>query len=314
MLNLYHDLTALLYQLGILVLTLAVGAAILGLAWWLGRQESFAAALVKVAGRLRFSSGRLSRRRAALLQEPFPPEWLEYLQRNVRIYSRLTPAEQQKLRDDLRILVAEKEWEGCAGQEITDEVKVTIAALAAVLLLGREHDYYAHVTSILVYPSSFLISAEDHGGHDGVIEEDEEMLGQAWYRGPVILAWDDVLAGGRGERPGQNLVYHEFAHQLDFAGDWGRASGRRMSWATWQKVMTREYQRLVRAARDGRPTLLDHYGAKNPAEFFAVATECFFEQPAVMKEQQPKLYRVLQDFYGQDPAERMSEQPPRSGE
>jgi Mlc titration factor MtfA (ptsG expression regulator) len=132
-------------------------------------------------------------------------------------------------------------------------------------------------------------------------------LGQAWYRGPVILAWDEVLADGRGTRPGHNVVYHEFAHQLDYAGEWkaGKRPGDgRERWKRWQEVMAEEYGRLVRESEEGRPGVLDGYGATNPREFFAVATEAFFGLPGRLKERHPRLYEVLGDYYGQDPSER----------
>jgi len=244
-------------------------------------------------------------RRARLLRQPFPQSWLEYLQRNLAVYHQLTPAEQARLRDDLLILVAEKSWEGCGGLQITDEMQVTIAAQACVLLLGMEHDYYGAVPTIVVYPSGFLIPEEDMGA-DGVIRG-VHALGQAWYRGPVVLAWDDALGGGHGLRQGHNVVYHEFAHQLDFQGDWAGhkpARTRREHLRAWQQVMTQEYEQLVQAAQQGTPALLDYYGATNPREFFAVATACFFTQPLAMQSQHPRLYDVLREYYNQDPAAR----------
>jgi len=141
------------------------------------------------------------RRRAKLLFQPFPEEWVGYLERNVPLYSRLNERERAILRDDLRILVAEKHWEGCGGLAMTDEIKVTIAAQAAILLLGISHDYFARVMSILVYPTGFR-SPEGWMRPDGVVDLTVGALGQAWYDGPVILAWDSVLDGGRDPRDG----------------------------------------------------------------------------------------------------------------
>jgi Mlc titration factor MtfA (ptsG expression regulator) len=250
-----------------------------------------------------------SRRRAKLLAEPMPPEWLGYLERNVPLHSRLTEAEQARLRDILRVLVAEKQWEGCGGLTMTDEVKVTVAAHAALLLLGIDHDYFARVMSILVYPSGFR-SPEGWTRADGVVDLSAGALGEAWYDGPIVLAWDSVLAGGRDPRDGRNVVLHEFAHQLDYLD--GVADGtpplrRGGDYRRWQEVMTREYERLKAESERGEPKVLDSYGATNHAEFFAVATEAFFEKSRQMYARHPELYAVLSEYYGQDPAGRRAD-------
>jgi Mlc titration factor MtfA (ptsG expression regulator) len=246
------------------------------------------------------------RRRAKLLATPFQEEWLGYLERNVPLYAQLSEVERARLRDDLRILVAEKHWEGCGGLTMTDEVKVTVAAQAALLLLGIRHDYFARVMSILVYPSGFR-SPEGWMGPGGVIDTSVGALGQAWYDGPVVLAWDEVVAGGRDPTDGRNVVLHEFAHQLDYLD--GLADGtpplrHRGDYARWQEVMTREFNRLKAESRDGTPKVLDSYGATDEAEFFAVATEAFFEKPRQMYATHPELYEILSEYYGQDPAKR----------
>jgi Mlc titration factor MtfA (ptsG expression regulator) len=246
------------------------------------------------------------RRRAKLLATPFPEEWYGYLERNVPLYAQLNEHERAVVRDDLRILVAEKNWEGCGGLQMTDEVKVTIAAHAALLLLGIDHDSFARVMSILVYPSGFR-SPEGWRRSDGTIDLTAGRLGEAWYDGPIVLAWDAVLAGARDAHDGRNVVLHEFAHQLDYLDGVIdgtpplRSSG---DYKTWQEVMTREYEQLRAAAESGRPTLLDTYGAESHAEFFAVATEAFFERGLQMYARHPELYAVLSAYYGQDPAAR----------
>jgi Mlc titration factor MtfA (ptsG expression regulator) len=248
------------------------------------------------------------RRRAALLKTPFPDEWRRILERNVAFYQTLDDAERRKLCDDLRVLIAETSFEGCAGLEITDEMKVTIAAQAALLLLGFPDGSFDRVTTILVYPSGFR-SREGWTRPDGVVELDHVgNLGEAWRQGPVILAWDAVLAGGRNGYDGRNVVLHEFAHRLDFLDGFadgmpplvGSDRERR-----WQEVMEEEYDRLVAEAQYGAPPVLDAYGATDRAEFFAVATESFFETPAAVQRRHPKLYEILRDFYRQDPAGRL---------
>lgn len=240
--------------------------------------------------------------RRALLEQPFPAEWEPHLQR-LPFFHRLDERGQQRIRDDLRVLVDEKNWEGCGGLEMTDEIRVTIAAQASLLLLNIEHDYYRDAESILVYPSAYKTSPSRDAA--GVVREGQANLGEAWRRGPVVLSWDATLHGALDPKDGHNLVLHEFAHKLDMLD--GAADGTpplddNDQVAQWVKTMTREYAALRKDAEDGRASVLDTYGATNPAEFFAVATECFFEKSRQLKQRHPRLYECLQDYYQQDPA------------
>jgi Mlc titration factor MtfA (ptsG expression regulator) len=248
------------------------------------------------------------RRRRRLLAAPFPTGWLTHLNQNVGHYALLTDAEQTRLRHDLRIFVAEKTWEGCGGLIMTEEIQVTIAAQACLLLLAIEHDYFDRVLSILVYPSAYR-SPRYQLGADGLMHEDTGRVGEAWYRGPVVLSWDEVRRDGLRFRDGRNVVLHEFAHQLDFLDGWADGTPPlkgRAQYQTWHEVMTAEYEGLVRASELGRATLLDQYGTESPSEFFAVATECFFEKPVALRRRHPALYEVLRDYYGQDTAARFT--------
>src|SRR5262245_18042092 len=188
-----------------------------------------------------------NRRRRKIVAEPFPPACLKYLEVNISAYAKLSEAEQTKLRDKLRILIAEKNWEGCGGRQITDEIKVTIAARACLLVLGYDDFYFDKVRSILVYPHGYVAPDEAMGALGIVDHQGEARLGEAHYRGPVVLSWSDALAGGRTHRDGKNLVYHEFAHQLDMLD--GIADGTPPmpdgKLTRWRDVMTREYQRLI---------------------------------------------------------------------
>jgi Mlc titration factor MtfA (ptsG expression regulator) len=246
------------------------------------------------------------RRRAKILARSFPLDWLEYLRKNVAHYQFLSREEQTRLRDDLRIFIAEKHWEGCAGLKITDEIKVTIAAQACLLVLGMKHNYYDRVLSILVYPSGYRAQSRDDS-QDAIYDQTSARLGEAHYRGPVILSWEDVLKNGRQPARGHNLVIHEFAHQIDFLD--GIVDGTPpLKDATqakrWHDVMTEEYQRLIRESEIGKATLLDQYGTTNEAEFFAIATECFFNQPTALAQSHPRLYDLLREYFQQDPAAR----------
>ncbi|MCA8966126.1 MAG: zinc-dependent peptidase [Planctomycetes bacterium] len=244
------------------------------------------------------------RARRELLAQPFPPAWLPILD-GLPFYRSLDERGQQRIRDDLRVLIAEKEWEGCGGLVLTDEILVTIAAQASLLLLAIEHEYFADVRSILVYPSAYRTMPQQDAA--GVVRPGQANLGEAWQRGPVILSWDAAKGGAVDPRDGHNLVLHEFAHKLDMLD--GLADGTpplqgREELREWVATMTAEFAALRAAAAGGHKVVLDHYGATNPAEFFAVATECFFEKSRQLRQRHPRLYAVLQDYYRQDPAER----------
>ena len=249
------------------------------------------------------------RRRKRLLAAPFPKEWREHLEVNVALYHQLSQPEQLRLQDDLRVFVDEKNWEGCGGLVVSDEMKVTIASQACLLLLGLEHDYFARVMSILIYPSTFQIRKTAENSHRIVVGGAEPRLGEAWYRGPVILAWDAVLDGSRNPHANSNLVLHEFAHQLDFLD--GILNGtpplrNREQYRKWQATMTREYERLQKSAESGADSFLDPYGATDPCEFFAVITEAFFTQPSNLKSLHADVYHLLTEYFRQDPAGRVN--------
>jgi MtfA peptidase len=246
------------------------------------------------------------RRRKKILAQPFPEEWEPILQRNVRHYGWLDEADRAKLRRAVQIFVAETYWEGCGGLTITTEMQVTIAGHACLLVLGFEDDYFDRLQTVLVYPDAYIARQEEINSA-GVVSVDLcPRLGETWSRGPVILAWDSVQAAGTAQDRG-NVVLHEFAHFLDVQDEGFDGTPPLRSpeqYRVWNEVMSAEYEQLVRQSERGRATLLDDYGAQNEAEFFAVATECFFEQPAAMQRLHPHLYQLLADFYRQDPAGR----------
>lgn len=243
------------------------------------------------------------RRRRRILAEPFPQDWHQYLLRNVPYYRLLPEPDRARLCDALRIFVAEKKWVGCGGLEMSDEVRVTIAGIASLLVLGTSDFYFDVVKSVLVYPETY--SHLEQQQPDGVVRQDVPVSGEAWHRGPVVLAWNDVLRDLRHPRNGRNVVLHEFAHQLDgLDGEMGGMPPMpdRQLAERWKDVFGREYAQLVESVRHGVLTLLDPYGATSRAEFFAVATEFFFDLPRPLHREHPELYDLLKAFYGQDPA------------
>ncbi|MBM4070659.1 MAG: zinc-dependent peptidase [Planctomycetes bacterium] len=252
-----------------------------------------------------FFSWLKKRRRRRILAEPVPPAWPAILQEHFDAHVALTPSQRSRLVDDLRVFIAEKEWEGCGGLELTDDMRVTIAAHACRMILGLDINYFSLVQTILVYPAGYHAREEVPMGGGVVMQRDSDRLGEAHRRGPVVLSWDDVLEAARNPGRGENLVYHEFAHKLDMLN--GEADGippidDGKLIERWLKVLPAELDSLRRASAAGRETLLDPYGAENEAEFFAVASECFFDLPQDLRARHPRLYAILGEFYRQDPA------------
>jgi len=250
------------------------------------------------------------RRRDKILANPFDEGWTEILQNNMAVWRSLSPEEQANLKQLVQVFVAEKNWEGLGGLEMDDEVRVTIAGQACLLVLELPHDLYRSVESILVYPSAVRTPARQPGMFEvstNMADQGMPVLGQAFKNGPLILVWDAVLRGGRDANDGHNVVFHEFAHKLDMLS--GGADGvpcihDRDVYDRWVTVFQREWEILHEGLDRKRKTFLDAYAGTNPAEFFAVATEQFFEQGKTMRRKHSDLYEVLQGFYLQDPAER----------
>jgi Mlc titration factor MtfA (ptsG expression regulator) len=244
-----------------------------------------------------------TRRRRKLLAEPFPLRWERFLADNVGHFPRLSAAEQARLRDGTRILVAEKEWEGCNGLFVSEEMKVTVAATAALLLLGDPRDYYSRVDSIVVYPSTFRTPVREDGWEDDDLS-DTALDGQAHYRGPVILAWDHALEEARDPDCGFNVVLHEFAHQLDFLDNAVNGTpdlGDRDLEARWRYVMTVAFNDHRRAVDKGEETFFTEHAAENETEFFADATEAFYCRPHDLLADFPEVYRLLAAYYKVEP-------------
>jgi MtfA peptidase len=244
-------------------------------------------------------------RRNRLRATPFPADWLAIIEKNVRFFASLPEADRLELEGLIQIFLAEKILEGCGGLVLTDEIKVTIAAQACLLLLHRDTDIYPRLTTVLVYPSAYVARSIKPVGSGLALEGENVNLGESWTNGIVVLSWDEVRAGASDVRDGRNLVLHEFAHQLDRED--GTVDGtplldQRTHYVAWAGVLKAEYERLKRDSWLGRPTVLDEYGTTDPAEFFAVATECFFEKPRVLEKRHPELYAELKSFYRQDPA------------
>lgn len=246
------------------------------------------------------------RRRARLRAQPVPESWARILHRNVPLLRRLPAADHAELFGHAQVLLAEKHFEGCGGLALTETHRVTIAVQAAFLLLHRDTDYFPRLRSILVYPDAYVVEGEHHLADGIVSEEPAEYAGHTQeHLGAVVLNWRDIRASARVPNDGMNLVLHEFSHQLDFED--GEADGVPLhddaaSARTWGQLLATEFARLRREVDAGVRTVLDPYGAEDPVEFFAVATETFFELPAELRSAHPALYDALRRYYRQDPA------------
>jgi MtfA peptidase len=251
------------------------------------------------------------RRRKKILAVPFPSEWEGHIQSSIPYYEHLNKEEKKRLQNLIQIFITEKHWLGCGGLELTDEIRVMIAAYACLLILALPNNYYRNVKSIYVYPTTVLsperpISFFDV--HTAPARGPMPILGEAHYRGPVILVWDTVKRETRHPEHGHNVVYHEFAHKLDMLD--GKADGTPPlttpeEYQRWIEICSKVYLKLCDKVERDQHTFLDSYAATNEAEFFAVATEYFFSKPEDMKRSRPELYEVLQGFYRQDPAEKV---------
>jgi Mlc titration factor MtfA (ptsG expression regulator) len=245
-------------------------------------------------------------RRDAEVDAPFPPDWRAIIARHVPYAARLTPDQRAELERHVRAFIARKHFEGAGGLRIHDVHRVTIAAHAALLMLGGTTECFPRLTTILVYPDEYVVD-ESQELEGGIVSEGPEVIaGHTQSRlGAVVVSWRDVMEGVRDPEDGENVLFHEFAHQLDFEDgeDNGIPRHHDMTGARrFAEVMRREYERLRDDVAHDRDTLLDPYGAEDRVEFFAVATEAFFEMPVALKEEHPALYEVLAAYYRQDPA------------
>ena len=269
--------------IGVLVVVLA-GAVPLGI-WW-GR------ALARRA------------RRRRLMAQAFPAEWEAILERNLPPYWKLRACEQSQLLGYINVFLADKSFEGCGGLEITDEIRVTVAGEACMLLLGRKRACYPRLSTIVMYPGTYVAGGK--GLFGGKADEKSVRLGESWMSGAVVLAWDSVKRGAANFEDGQNVAFHEFAHQLDQEdgiADGAPLLGPGSSYRTWARVCSADYAVLRKQKRRHRRSVLRKYGATNPAEFFAVATETFFEKPRQLKEKHPDLFDELKRHYRVNPLE-----------
>jgi Mlc titration factor MtfA (ptsG expression regulator)/Tfp pilus assembly protein PilF len=255
-----------------------------------------------------------NRRRRRLLAEPFPADWARLLERRVRHFRHLPALQRRRAEQIIQVLVGEKEWAGAGDFKVTTDMAVTIAGQAAVMVSGFDEPYFFDQLDTLVIHHGTVRFTPKQSASNPNLPGPDPLDGVAWHHGPVVISWARVRHELTGQSPGHNVVLHEFAHHLD--GLYGAMDGvppqaDAASERRWYAVTEAEFLRLVGNARRDEATLLDHYGAKNRAEFFAVSTECFFELPHELRERHRELYDTLASFYRQSPVEWL---PSRSAE
>ena len=247
---------------------------------------------------------RIMMRRNRLLQTPLSSEYITLLENNVPLYTRLPKELRETLQGCINHFLDEKVFVGCDGLAINDEIRLVIAANACMLLVNSKMKHFPGFETILVYPDTYIAK---NVRYDGLVEvhEHSTRAGESWYRGPIVLSLADVVRGSNNEHDGHNVVLHEFAHKLDEEN--GVMDGlpvlrESAHYKEWAEVLTREYDEFLERVKRGKNKVIDEYGAVSAPEFFAVATESFFEKSKQMKKRLPGLYQQLQTYYGLDPA------------
>lgn len=236
----------------------------------------------------------------------FKEEWVALLEQNVPLYDRLPEHLRAVLHERIGQFIATIRFEGCGGLELTEEMILTVAAQACLLVAHREGKPYPKLKVVYLYPGTFS-SVQKHVDAMGVVTEGEvHRLGESWEMGTVVLAWDSVEHGARNVFDAENVTFHEFAHQLDHedgATDGAPGLPGRAAYRSWARVFQENYDDFLGMLEKGEKTLIDSYGATNPAEFFAVVTETFFEKPRQLSKRRPELYDEMMRYYGLDPRE-----------
>ena len=242
--------------------------------------------------------------RQRIRRQPFAPHWREILRRRMPAFALLPADIQWRLKKHAQVLMAETPFIGCAGLQVTDEMRVLVSVQAALLLLRPGASHFENLRQVLIYPGAFAVQRSNADAAGLVRDERHALVGESWQQGQVILSWEDVLQGAAHPGDGHNVVLHEFAHQLDQAhgvangAPWLPGAAQR---ARWAQVMAAEFQALQRRLAMDEPGLIEAYAATNPAEFFAVLSELYFEKPLELAQQHPLIYAQLRALYGVDP-------------
>ena len=246
-------------------------------------------------------------KRKKIMEKPFLPEWEKILKNYFELYNKLPVNLQEELKNKIKVFLKEKVFYGCQGMEITDKIRIIVAAQACILLLNRQTSFYPKLKTIYIYPTTYFSKNVSYDA--GIVTESTQAsAGESWNSGELVLAWDASIHGATNTVDGHNVVFHEFAHQLDQED--GFADGapilkHRSCYASWARVLGEEFERLKDKKKRRKKSVLNKYGATNPAEFFAVASETFFEKPRQLNKRHPELYEELKNYYNVNPIEWM---------
>jgi MtfA peptidase len=243
-------------------------------------------------------------RRNRVRRRAFSPLWEETLKKNLPFYTLLSAQEHHHLQGNIQVFLAEKQFIGCAGLKVTSEMKLIIAAVGCLLLLNPQNRYFSKLKSVLLYPSAYTAKASKWVSPYVIEETQVARLGESWSMGQIVLSWTQIQQDMRHWQDGHNVILHEFSHQLDAEDNTVSGVPRlpnRAAYSTWAQVMVAEYEQLCQAVQQGQKTVMDSYGVTDPAEFFAVATETFFEKPRALYRKHPALYDLLKNYYQLDP-------------
>ena len=260
---------------------------------------AFCAILVYVAYRF----WTRARKRKALLGSRLTAKQTAIIGQQVPLLTKLPAELVPKLEGKIQLFLDQVDYHGCDGLEVTEEMRLAIAAQASLLVVNIDQ-WYSTLRTILIYPGAFKSRQQRYDGYV-VTEGDAVRLGESWTRGPVILSWPHSEQGARNDEDGHNVVLHEFAHQLDTLS--GHADGaplmnKGQSFDEWSRVFLTAYDTHLEAVEKGHKTVLDAYGATAHEEFFAVAVEVFFEKPVQLKHEEPEVYAQLSELFSLDPA------------
>lgn len=243
-------------------------------------------------------------KRKKIMQGLFPEPWREIASRNMELYNHLPQNLKERLEQQTMVFLSEKDFLGFNGLVVTEEMRVTVAVQASLLELGRTPHFFPKLHTVELYPGAY--KAESISVENGIeVRRESVRLGESWNNGRLVLAWDHVRQGVYNHQDGHSLVLHELAHQLDQED--GRADGapilENKGYAHFAMVFNSEFRQFQKRTKKRVKTVMDSYGATNPAEFFAVATETFFEKGESLKKKHPELYDELKEVYNLDPVE-----------
>ncbi|MDF1715805.1 MAG: zinc-dependent peptidase [Antarcticimicrobium sp.] len=262
----------------------------------------FLVLLVAAAGVLGYRTWSRRRGRETLLETPLSDDQRAIVAEQVPLTRKLPQQLHSKLEGKINAFLDQVDFVGCNGLEVTEEMRLSIAAQACLLVVNSD-TWYRHLTTILLYPGAFKSRQAEHNGYV-VTEREIVRTGESWSRGPVVLSWAHSQQGALDDRDGHNVVFHEFAHQIDDLS--GHTDGvpildPEQRFADWARAFGPAYEAHVRQVQMGHRTVLDAYGAEGPEEFFAVAVEAFFEKPVELEREDPAIYAQLAALFRLEP-------------